>query len=116
MWKQTAGIGAHFINGANAAVKKNTAIRAALQNASFIRKFDRVVTQKLTHLHAEMAGQALRITLANLSGSNAAAIGASRTVNRLFDFFGDCLKAPFDKIVPFQPGTKSLVFFALFLP
>ncbi len=111
--EEFAGLGAGGIDRAKIAFQKNTAVRVALENSAFFGRFRGVFAQELFRLHAEVTGEAVRITFGDRSRGDAAAIGAGGAVDGCFDALSDRLQSPFDEVVTLHPGAKAAVFFAL---
>jgi hypothetical protein len=112
--EEPAGVRTSIVDGAEPTIEKNAPTGTALQNASFLLSLDRICPKKLVSAYPEMTSEALLVVPGNLSCSNAAAICACSAVDRFFDRLRNCLKPPFDELVPFQPEAKPLIFLTPF--
>lgn len=109
-----AGVWAGIVNRAKIVVEEHAALRRALQDAPFRSDFC-VVLEKCRELDAQEAGEALGIAIIDLCGCNPAAVRALCAIDGIFHLLRNGLKPPLNKIVPFQPGTKTLILLALLL-
>jgi len=110
MRKELAGVRPDFIDGAEIAIEKDTAVFVALENAPFIFGFNRIVVEKDGELDAQKTGQVFGIALADRGGGHAATIGASGAIDFFLNILGDRFEAALYEVVTFQPGAETLIF------
>jgi hypothetical protein len=104
-----AGVRPGLIDGTLVSAQKHAAGAGALQDAAFVLAQHRVVAQKLRTGHTEKPDQFVDIATGDPGGRDAAAVGASQTIDLALDFFGDALEASFDEGVPLEMFSSSFL-------
>ena len=116
MRKQLASLWACLIYRAQIAVEEHTSVLRSLQDAAFLRCFDRIIPNELIEFQTEKTAEVIDVAIGDLCCGNTATISARGAVDLVFDLLRDGLEAAFDEVVPPEPRTETPVFFAVFLP
>lgn len=105
-----------FIDGAEAAFEKDTAIDVALEDEPLFFIGDGVSPYEIGPGEAKKPRDVFDIALLKAHGSLAAAVGALGTVDLILDVLSDAAELAFDEFILLEVLAQALIFGALARP